>query len=250
MSAALRIQVGLCAAGLSYLVAVGYAQAQQQVTEQTKPAQYADQDTGQPLMDREQNRASRDQRIQNERRTTYFRGPEAAGSNDHGASGSVEHYLASCLLMKNQGEIELNQFAEGRAQNADVKQFAEQMVAEHRKLGEKLERVVQAGQNANENAALNQLLEINRQIGEKCGQMTRAKLEEAPQDEFDKCFVGSQVGAHMHMLAALDVISEQASGELRQVAQDAKSTIKQHLEHAEKLMKKLDSADTRQASND
>ena len=251
MSAALRMKVGMCAAGLSYLMAVGYAQAQQQVREQAreqiKPAQYADQDTGQPLSERD---ARPGERVEGRRSTTYFRGPDAAGSNERGASASVDHYLANCLLMNNQGEIELNQFAESRAKHEDVKQFARQMIQDHRQFGEKLERVAQQDRDANRDAALAQLFDIDRQISEKCGQLTRAKLEESPASEFDEYFVGSQIGAHMHMLAALDVISERASGDLRQVAEEGRATVKKHLDHAEKLMKELDSSDTRQARND
>jgi predicted outer membrane protein len=247
MSAALRTKIGVCAAGLSYLMAVGYAQAQQQQTaELTKPTQYADQNTGQPVADQQYG----GQLIaQGQRNTTYFRGPEAAGSSDRGANASVDNYLANCLLIKNRGEIEINQFAENRAQKDDVKKFARQMVEDHSQLGQKLERLVSTNHNANRNAALNQLIAIDRQIAEKCGQMTRAKLEEAPEGEFDKCFVGSQIGAHMQMLAGLEVIAAQSPSELQQIAQDAKATVKQHLDHAEKLMKELDSADTRQARN-
>jgi putative membrane protein len=235
------------AAGLSCLLAVGYAQAQQQVDEHVKPTQYADQDTGQPLR---ADQTPENQSDRREGRTTYFRGPDAAGSSDRNTSASVDHYLANCLLIHNQGEIEINQFAEGRSQNEEVKQFAQHMIRDHQQLAQKLERAAESNRDENQNPALAKLAAIDRQISEKCGQMTRAKLEEAPQGEFDKCFVGSQVGAHMHMLAALEVISQQADGELQQVAQDAQQTVKQHLEHAEKLMKQLDSDDTRQARVD
>jgi putative membrane protein len=238
----------------------GYAQAQQE--DHTKPTQYADQDTNQPLdaSQRPENQTyqqseQRDSNIrresnQGERSTTYFRGPESSGSDAQGTSASVDNYLANCLLIHNQGEIEMNQFAEGRAQKEDVKEFAKHMIRDHKELAQKLERAAQGGRDSNRDAALNELAAINRQIAEKCGEMTRAKLEEVPEGEFDKCFVGSQVGAHMHMLAALEVIASQANGELQQVAQDAVPTVKKHLEHAEKLMKQLDSSDTRQARVD
>jgi len=247
MSAALRTRIGVFAAGLSYLMAVGYAQAQQQQTrELSKPTQYADQNTGQPVADQD---GTVEQNVQGQRSTTYFRGPGAVGSADQGANASVENYLANCLLIKNRGEIEINQFAEGRTEKSDVKEFAQMMIKDHRQLGEKLEHLANNDRNANADSALHQLLTIDRQIAEKCGQMTRAKLEEAPDGEFDKCFVGSQIGAHMQMLAALEVISDQSTGQLQQIAHEAQSTVKQHLTHAEKLMKELDSGDTRQARN-
>ncbi len=116
MSTALRMKVGVCAAGLSCLMAVGYAQAQQ-VTEQIKPAQYSDQNTGQPLSaDQQRQQMNQQQTTTGERNTTYFRGPDAAGSTDRdaNASASVEQYLANCLAIHNQAEIDINQFAQSR----------------------------------------------------------------------------------------------------------------------------------------
>ncbi len=133
-----------------------------------------------------------------------------------------------------------------------MKKFAQQMITDHRQLAQKLERLTQ-NRSANQNSALNRLAAIDRQITDKCGQMTQSKLENAPKDEFDQCFIGAQVGAHMQMLAALDVISQQTSGDLRQVAQDAQPTVKQHLDRAEQLMKDLQASsrqrDNRQARN-
>jgi predicted outer membrane protein len=249
MSVEQFLKVGVCAAGLSCLMLAGFAQAQSQPDDHTKPVQYADQDTGEPLNADQTHQNQTNRAAGGERRTTNFRGPEAAGSNERGATASVDHYIANCLLMKNRGEIEINEFAQGRAQKENVKEFAKQMVEDHRRLGEKLERLAQRERGSSD-AAIGQLLDIDRQITEKCGQMTRATLEEAPEGEFDKCFVGQQVGAHIGMLAALDVIADQTQGELQQTAEDAKATVKQHLEHAEQLMKELDSSDSRQARAD
>lgn len=253
MSPVQNWKLGVAAAGLSCLMLAGYAQAQNQADDHTKPVQYADQDTGEPLNadQTHQNQTHRADRNQNagqgQRNTTYFRGSDAAGSNDQIASAAVNHYVANCLLIKNRGEIELNRFAQERAQNEQVKQFAQQMIQDHSQLEQKLERIAQSDRGPGQNAAVTQLLELDRQIADECGQMVRSKLEEAPQDEFDKCFVGQQVGAHIQMLSALKVISQQTSGELAQIAQDAEKKVQQHLDHAEKLMKELDSSDTRQA---
>lgn len=261
MSAAPCWKVGLSATGLSCLLMVGYVRAQRQVDEHIKPAQYADQNTGEPLRadQTHQNqtyRGDRGDRMERregkrgERRTTYFRGPDAAGSNDGNTSASVNHYLANCLLIHNQGEIAINQFAEGKSQNDEVKQFAQQMVRDHQQLSQKLERVAGSNRQARQDPTLAKLVSIDRAMSEKCGEMTKAKLEGAAANEFDRCFVSSQVGAHMQMLSALEVISQQADGELQQVAQDAQTTVKQQLEHAEKLMKQLDSSVARQARVD
>jgi predicted outer membrane protein len=258
MSAAVRLKVGALAAGLSYLLVVGYAQAQQ-VQGEIKPAQYADQDTGQALRDQPmQDQTARPQL--GHPNTTYYR-----GSNAGAVSQELDYYLANCLQIKNQAEIEANEFAQERADSTDVKQFAEQMVQDHRELGQRLAQAAGTSGQTNQataigqsdaqrrtasdtNPALNQLIEIDRQITARCSAMAREKLGQKSGAEFDECYVGSQIGAHMQMLAALEVISQQAGGDLRQVAQEAKTTVESHLKHAEQLAEELQSSRTEQAS--
>jgi predicted outer membrane protein len=88
-----------------------------------------------------------------------------------------------------------------------------------------------------QNAALNQLAEIDRQITDRVTQAVREQLQEKSGAEFDQCYLGYQVGNHTHMLAALEVIAQESEGQLRQVAQQAQSTVREHLDHAKQLMK-------------
>lgn len=85
-----------------------------------------------------------------------------------------------------------------------------------------------------------QLMQIDRQINERCLQMAKTELQEKSGVEFDKCYVGNAVGMHAHALAALQVIGKQSQGTIAQVAQQAQPTVQQHLEHAKQLMKQLD----------
>jgi putative membrane protein len=165
-------------------------------------------------------------------------------SGNQGQTGAeVDYFLANCLQIKNNGEIEMNRFAMGRAENADVKQFAEQMVEDHQQLAQQLSQVSnkQAGGN---NAVLNRVLEIERDIAKHCGQQAQDKLQQKTGAEFDECFLGAQIVAHMQMLSSLDVISQQATGELQTVAKEARSTVASHLQHAEQLAEQLKSEHT------
>jgi len=85
-----------------------------------------------------------------------------------------------------------------------------------------------------------QLMQIERQINERCLQMAKDELQQKSGAEFDKCYVGSAIGMHSHALAAVEVIGKQTQGTLAQVAQQAQPTIQQHLDHAKQLMKQLD----------
>jgi predicted outer membrane protein len=88
--------------------------------------------------------------------------------------------------------------------------------------------------------AVHQLMQIDRQINERCLQMARDELQQKSGAEFDKCYVGNAISAHSKALAALEVIGKQTQGTLAQVAQHAQPTVQQHLDHAKQLMKEVD----------
>jgi predicted outer membrane protein len=88
---------------------------------------------------------------------------------------------------------------------------------------------------------IGQLASIEKQIGERKKQAMLDELQQKSGAEFDKCYVGSQVGAHMEAVATLEVISQQ-QGELAQAAKQALPTVQQHLDHAKQLAKQLEGA--------
>jgi predicted outer membrane protein len=104
---------------------------------------------------------------------------------------------------------------------------------------------IEATASATANAAgsvspMHQLMQIERQINERCLQMARDEMQQKSGAEFDKCYVGSAIGAHAHALAALEVIAKQTQGTLAQVAQQAQPTVQQHFDQAKQLMKQLE----------
>jgi len=274
MSASLRIKVGVFAAGLSCVLA-GFAAAQRE-----------EQAPGQPRAGQIDRPATRQRQQQRQPYTAQFRGTQGTA----GQKQEVERYLASCLSIKNQAEIEANEFAQQQAENPEVKQFAQQMVKDHQQLAQKLQQVpsfqvsaqrssqtpgargqfdaqqqandttrppgsqappglnrnanqaLTADQPAGQSGALKELLDVDRQITDRCWQMMREELQAKSGPEFDKCYLGIQIGGHTHMLAALEVIEQQTQGELRQVAQEARPTVQQHLDHAKELFKQLEAS--------
>jgi predicted outer membrane protein len=97
------------------------------------------------------------------------------------------------------------------------------------------------GTNVAEQAGNLDIAQIHRQIGERCLAMTREKLQEKQGPAFDKAFVGTNIPMHIHMLASLEVLQDYASPELQKLLQQGTKTTQQHLEHAEQLMRHLDS---------
>jgi len=58
-----------------------------------------------------------------------------------GESSETDQFFAACLAAKNQGEVEIGKFASERAQNQQVKQFAQMMVTDHQALLPKLQQL-------------------------------------------------------------------------------------------------------------
>ena len=259
MSASPKLRFGIAAAGLFCLFA-GYVMAQQQVGEREGAA------IDQPAA---QNPAIGQREGQNDRATSQpreytanFRGNQQnAGSQ----SQDVQRYVAGCLLFKNQAEVEMAEFAQQKAETPEVKEFAQKMVQDHGKLVQQLQKMAgtqagdragatvtseAAGQNAadqntanrtaDKNSAVDQLLAMERQITERCTQMAREELEQKDGAEFDKCYITAQIGGHMHMLAALEVIQQQGPEQLQQLAQQAHPQVQKHLDHAKQIIKQLE----------
>jgi predicted outer membrane protein len=188
-----------------------------------------------------------------------------------GQSVDLNQAIAGCLLLGNQEEVALAEFAQSRTQNPKVKQFAQMMIQDHEQAIAKLTRVApelaeQAaslregqgrGQTGRQNdtpgtsspnslgqagaaAAGNQVFALQKRVTEECLQLTQQELGQKQGAEFDKCYMSSQVGAHIGMLAKLRGSQQFASGELKQVIQEAEQTVQKHLEHAKIIAKEVE----------
>jgi predicted outer membrane protein len=107
----------------------------------------------------------------------------------------------------------------------------------------------QPNRNVNQNttsgqqdSALTEVAQIQEQIADRCTQALREELQQKQGAEFDKCFVGAQVGGHMHMLAELEVLEQQGPDQVKQIAQQARPKVQQHLDQAKQLMEQLEGA--------
>jgi predicted outer membrane protein len=186
-----------------------------------------------------------------------------AGAQDVAAS-RVNQAIAVCLALGNQEEVALAQFAQGRAKQEKVKQFAEMMIAQHREALEKLYRIspqlaaipLQLDTNSppgdasrapanspTANAAVGnvdqQMVALQTSIAQECLALTQKELGEKQGAEFDQCYIGQQIGAHVAMLAKLKGSEQFASEQLRGFIQDATKTVEAHHQHAKQLAKEL-----------
>lgn len=199
---------------------------------------------------------------------------------------NLDKFIATCLLIGNQEEVALAQEAVQRAQNENVKQFAQMLVDDHQKAIQKLQQHAKQGMSldgasdvtvsaqadgSNQYAAnqsptaqqytanradldrdmadsgtVDKILKMHQQAAQECLSMTKSMMQEKQGAEFDKAFAGSQIGAHVGMLAKLKASSQNASPELAAIIQESEQSVQKHLEHAKMLCKELESM---QASN-
>lgn len=265
---------------------VAAGQVSQQPTNQTRRAERVEERRDQFSQNRDARQDNRDAR-QAGRDNDGINLSLRAGDNQ---GNSMDQFIATCLLLGNQEEVELAQLAADRAENENVKQFAQMLVADHQVAIQKLQQHAKAGisldgaatitaasatagaqPNSNQIAtndlptagqhtanrvdidrdpmasgSLDKVMKMNQQAAQECLSMTKSMMQEKQGAEFDKAFAGSQIGAHVGMLAKLKAAEQHASPELASMIKESQQKVQSHLEHVKQLCEELESM---QASN-
>lgn len=188
--------------------------------------------------------------------------------------GSLDQQIAVCLTLGNQEEVALAQFAQDRAQNPQVKQFAQMMAEEHQQALSKLRQAAPqvaslnlelkfgqgadaAGTTSTTPSAGNQrtgaaatsgagqhqqMVNLARDIKQECLNLTQTELGGKQGAEFDKCYIAQQIGAHTGMLAELRASQRYASGQLKPILQEGAQMAEHHLAQAKTIMEQLEGA--------
>jgi len=202
----------------------------------------------------------------------FNQGPVNPAQANQGQISQADRDIAIMLMLGNHGEVAMNKFAQERAQNADVKKFANEMVEQHTAFMNQLRPFTggwmpsdqqpgaaapQPGQAPQQpgQPGQAQFAQQQHQPGQMAGRFdwvrfkqdvcnhhlasVERKLESKPRSELDKCFMGSQVMAHQQMLDELQVAKNYVSPQFQQVIEQGIQTTQRHLEHAEHLMAEL-----------
>jgi predicted outer membrane protein len=250
------------------------------------------------------------------------------GTTQAGSANRTDAILANWLIADNEKEIALARIAQQRAQNPEVKQFAEKMIKEHEQFTQKLrpaaggmgavgragdpgtgrpgagdtgvggtgtggERTAggtgrpgagqdttpprtdptdpigggrqgqpagepreasgvrpdpsgmpgQSGMAGHPHGTLDHVALV-KELARKCTESARSELESKQGAEFDHCYMGMAVMAHMGAHDKLAVFRNHASASLKTTLAECQSTVKQHLDHAKQLAKKVEAAKT------
>jgi len=99
---------------------------------------------------------------------------------------------------------------------------------------------------ARQPAHMNVFEQIKLELADTCLDSAQRALQEEKGAEFDKCYMGMQIGAHMKMIDTLKVFEKHSSPELQQVLRKGQQTAQKHLDQAKKLMKDVDDVRTAQ----
>lgn len=202
--------------------------------------------------------------------------------------GRLDDHFAACLVWQNENEVAAARLAEQKSGSAEVRDFAKAIAKDHSKFINELEPfagqltrirepskaiardpgrnevpaanppAVTAEQRArpgapttlNNAAQHDEMLQIKAEMADACRASVEKELNGKSGNEFDDCFVGMQIAAHMQMVDELKVLERHASPQLQPVLKQGRTTAEAHLDRAKSLMKSLDKAQTAQKSTD
>jgi predicted outer membrane protein len=199
---------------------------------------------------------------------------------DLGRGQGGDAQLVAWLAADNETEIALSKFATERAQNGEVKKFAQKMADAHSQFLQKLRGIApiaatEPGSREPDRRATTQtddpkrtqpktetaqtkpadettvrrsyldagavdLVRIKQEIAKECLATAKKELGEKSGAEFDMCYMGFQIGAHFAMVDTLKVMKNYASPELRRLVEDAHKTANEHLAQAKEIAKQLE----------
>lgn len=91
-------------------------------------------------------------------------------------------------------------------------------------------------------------LQIKREIADECLATAQRELSAKEGKEFDACFIGMQLGAHMYMVDELKVLERHASGEFQGTLRKGRETAQRHVDQAKKIMKNLEDDNSRKTT--
>ena len=160
----------------------------------------------------------------------------AAPGDSMGAMGGMsDPMIVGTMSGANAAEIAAGQVAQDKAQNADVRQFAQMMITEHQAMQGEVDSVVTQTNM--------QRAPVPDSLGRHLEDMRQRLTSQAAGAEFDRMYMDAQVTDHQNTLTALNAARGAAqSAELRTVIEAAIPKVQQHLDRAQQIRQGLGGA--------
>ena len=150
------------------------------------------------------------------------------------AQGINDAQIASIVVTANQVDIDAGNFAKSRAANAQVKQFAQQMVTDHTGVNKQAVALATKLKVTPEDNPTSQSLKSG-------GETNITKLKTLKGAEFDKAYIDHEVEYHQAVLDAVDktLIPGAKNEELKALLVKTRPAFVAHLEHAKHVQQSL-----------
>ena len=149
-------------------------------------------------------------------------------------AGPTDPQIAAIVVTANQVDIDAGKLAKSVSQNADVKAFAEQMIADHTGVNKSATQLVTKLKVTPEDNETSQSLK-------KGGDDNLKNLESLKGAEFDRAYIDHEVTYHQNVIDALDntLIPSAKNGELKALLVSVRPAFVAHLAHAKEVQAKL-----------
>jgi putative membrane protein len=142
--------------------------------------------------------------------------------------------IAAIVVAANNVDIDAGKLAKTKAQDKEVKDFAQRMITDHTGVNKQATALVKKLKvKPEENATSKSLKES--------GAATMKKLEGLKGAEFDKAYIDNEVTYHQTVLDAIDktLIPNAKNPELKGLLEKTRPAIDEHLQHAKKIRSSL-----------
>jgi len=93
------------------------------------------------------------------------------------------------------------------------------------------------------------LLSLKRELGAQCLQSAQKELSDKSGTEFDECYIGMQIAAHMHALDEMKVAKRHVSQNMQAALDEGIQTAESHLKLAKGIIKELTGKDKSRTSS-
>jgi putative membrane protein len=160
---------------------------------------------------------------------------QTAGGDVAGSSTSLA-MAAAFLTTVNQGEVEAGQLAQDKATNAQVKQYAQLMVTDHRQAQDQLQGHATADSTAAGQATAD--------LHAKHQQVMQALQSTAKGRAFDSTYVAAMVTGHEDVLQRLQTLRSGAgtasqAGTMQSHVESSVQMVQRHLDRAREIQRSL-----------
>jgi putative membrane protein len=153
------------------------------------------------------------------------------------APAVTDAQIAAIVVAANQVDIDAGELARERAQNPEVKAFAERMITDHGGVNKAAsDLVVRLGVTSEANPTSESLT--------RDGEQARTRLQGQTGAAFDRAYVENEVAYHQAVLDAIDqtLIPGAQNAELKALLEQTRPAVAAHLEHARQLQGTLGGA--------